>query len=486
MKNMSASFAVLFVLVASISTPLAAQVFPTLGDDNFDDPAATCCDTVVPNFPGLGVLPALTVTGEYGVLDACANIYQLPVSVTVTPTLHPGVFLDPLFLTPAGGQQACDEIAFFIEVKDPATPSQLGFTIGTATPLTTDRSSFALGKFMRTWTTVDPGPQGVIRQHWRFLVSGDAVFAVLPSSGGLYEPPCQVNSLLAGPFPAAGFFGVIDYSFAEKETGLDWRVSLSLSHHHGLVSHLDTPLNPRALASVGGVPSPFMHANCSYNLVAPGGFVFGAAKPPASTFNVSSALDALRNTISDADGTAFPAPPSPGFTMPECLREDHMVALSTNATDFCPATGQGGVGNFIIQTWDAPFNFATCGPSTYPWYTVPVTPYLPAGFEQEFLGSWPATARSDVASVALTSVVATIVHEPSCQPVPYPDEHFHICFGTNSLFDLTQGNAPVLFGPQAGVTDMLLDFGNNVERNSYYVPQAGEPGYTSVLWMISR
>ncbi len=66
-------------------------------------------------------------------------------------------------------------------------------------------------------------------------------------------------------------------------------------------------------------------------------------------------------------------------------------------------------------------------------------------------------------------------------------ETTHVIFGSNHIYDPELLNEPMLFsgfitfGPS---TDMLLDFGNNATDTDGIL--AGEPGWTNILWMISR
>ena len=452
---------------------MAQQSCPTLGDDGFGYWLGNCCDTASPNLPSPSSFPTMEIAGQYAVIDNCQTVTNYDVDVTLQMFNHPGIPGGPQI-----GLPACDEFAFAVNV----TSTPVSFSIGQI-PVASDRTSFILAKFSRTWTIMDSN--GQVRQYWRYVSSGDAKNFTGTGTSPNPIPPCWSN---ATPQPTHTWDGVCFWGSIELSCGLtgeeppetDWRFSLSFTHYDGCLSHLATPLNDRQIPVVPGPAQK--HLGTSYHLVAPNNFNWLAGQPTnpsAALLSTSSNLEAVRSTVSHSQ--------EPGDPGPLCLFEWQSSHSSTEIGRVCGCDGDAN-GTTFTQQWDAEI---FC--NARPWSTVAWVPDIPTGFNQQYLGQWTSAARDDVANVLNYSVLGTLDFGDECDPRNPGDGWKHIVYGVDWIFP-DDAIHPILFSSSgAAATDMLLDFGDScnpgIPNNTPGVsdfPKVGSPEYTNILWMISR
>ncbi len=406
-------------------------------------------------------------SGSYACIENCELASSFDTTVLLQMFPHPGVMLN------ANGMPACDEVAFVLQVQEVSFPTPaFTFSIGTNPPMSGVRSSFLSGKYMRTWVTIDA--DGFVHQFWRFLVSGDVVW----QSG---VRPCPVPPCVP-IFQVMSMHGHIDIECTAFNPHLGeygWGFNTQLTHYDGCLSHINIPQNPRNLS-----PSPARHDGTSYHFVAPGGFNWLANPPAAAALNTTSNLDALRSTVSHINTMGQPP-------LQVCQSEAALRAVGQAVSVTC-ACGQPGA-TYYNQSWPGggpTDNAALCPLGVeYPWSAFPLVPEIPTGFVQQYLGEYPPGGVPYVLrGVKVFSVIGTVNYEDFCDMRPLAEkETTHVIFGSNHIYDPELLNEPMLFsgfitfGPS---TDMLLDFGNNATDTDGIL--AGEPGWTNILWMISR
>ena len=405
-------------------------------------------------------------SGSYACIENCSTVTAFDTTVTLRMFPHPGI------MGTANGQPACDEVAFVLQVQEIGLPPAFSFSIGTNPPVNNVRSSFLSGKYMRTWVTIDS--DGFVHQFWRFLVSGDAVW----QSGAR---PCPIPPCIP-TYPSMSMHGHIDIECTEFNPHLGeygWSFNTQLTHYAGCLSHINIPQNTRNLP-----PSSLRHDDTSYHFVAPGGFNWLANPPAAASLNTASNLDALRSTVSHVN-TPIGQP-----SLQVCQSE---AALRTWGQPVSVTCACGQPGNFYYnQNWPGgPNQNAALCPMSFEkeWSSLVLVPEIPTGFVQQYLGEYPPAGVPYVMrGIKIFAVLGTVSYDDFCDlRLDSEKETTHVVFGSNHIYDPRRQNEPILFasfttfGP---TTDMLLDFGNNVLANDSLL--AGAPGWTNILWMISR
>ncbi len=480
-------FKFIVLLFVLLSTHVVAQQLPSCPPQADDRYNVGPCTNLVPSpaflTPTLGEQVGLTMAAQWAAISDCDTIDEVQEELVINITMN--TVLPPVS-TAMGvpGQLACDDVLF--RITGQTSSGSFVFNIGTdvsATMMNTNRSRWILGKYSRTWLANDAN--GVPLQFVRYLLMGDMEIAT-PTPASPLVPDCM--SIGTPDFRnRAAMHGYIDISCSNGsvEPPVDpvLQASLVLTHYDGCHSHLDTPINPRAL--VNG--NPAKHVGTTYHLVAPIGFDFTVPllNPVIPLNIVNSPFDAVRSTVSRVLGPVM----NYGMTFtrigPQCFYETSHTVNATTTSQDCVCTAITDVNRYHHQVISGNLN---CNVASL-WQSTFLVPEIPTGFFQYHLGQWTPSARFDVRSVHAFPVLGTISYLD--QNDPSPMETIHIVFGINTyyaevptLFDPDR-NLPDLFNTPGVVrTDTLLDFANSVgpeDRN-----MVGFPAYANILWMISR
>ncbi len=468
-----------------ISPTSHAQLVYPIGDDLFD--SVTCCTTVVPNIPMVtsGVFLG-NQTGQYGEFDRCALLKNTPVDFSVFLFPHPGG-IPAMMGPPTAGLPACDEFVVLITVNDTAG---LPFTtIGAAPGSSAKRNHFTLAKLVRTWIAL--GPNGTtLYRYWRYMLEGDGTsFAPTPAILSSSIPACFSTTPVGGTsFDRVVFRGYLDIMrpVDQNEDFIDpvdgQAFTLVMSHYDGCLEHINFPLvNSRAIATA--IPSK--HIGRSYQFVSPNNFSWLNSLPSASQLDLANVShDSLRSTVSHTTQLSPTFGQSPG---PLCLAEMPLVVLGTTDNPVCNCGSPSGSVADFNQSYLAPANFGTCV-TQQPWNTFVMTPEIPTGFTQTYLGIWTQFARPDLIFVETTFAIGTIKYADHCaRQNSYATSDEHLVWGNASRWqNLMVANIPTIskMGEPPTQTDYMLHFGNHVDETDNFI--VGEPAYVNVIWNTYR
>ncbi len=468
---------------------------PQPGDDFFG--AGPCCNAVTqaPAF-SLPVLPAagINMNAQWARISDCNTVTEEKVTINIQ--MRSTV---PYFIGTVGGEPACDEVSFLITGSNAS--GTFSFNIGNPTNWTTSsvRSDWIMGKYTRTWDSLDDN--GLLRQYYRFLISGDIQFG--SGTVGSQVPNCAQSG--SATYGAALMNGYIDIScesdrlddaehpllpqacFTCPPPPIEFQASLVLTHYLGCQSHAVLPQNQRQL-SPGHVNR---HQDDSYHLVGPDNFSFSTLNQSIASMDFNNSFfDSVRSTVSHYGGVVLNCDPGPiNRPGPQCLYEMRHLVNSTQTFDGCICGT--GTGRYIGRSIGATLN---CMGTPFPWNSFQITPDIPSGYVELNLGTWSNTARYDVRGVSALPVLGTIEYVDNCDPLVFvsglsnPCQVFHLVFGIRTFHDTGNPNVnpPVIWSHLNGrvIKETLLDFGNHV--SPFDLLQAGVPSYTNIVWTISE
>jgi hypothetical protein len=368
-----------FVLIAP--TRLIAQGCGS-GDDQFS--AVPCC---TPAQGGLPAFPGFQVSAEYACFKDCGLEATFPIRVSTT---HIPVLCD------------IDIIQILVSPGTAASPGLNGLLAA---------------KYARTWTESTGVPGTPPRQVWRFLINGDLTY----TSGAA---PCPVPPHPAGA--TTNFHGHVDYACQTDAAGVtSFRMALSLHHLQGCIEH--------NLFSCSPLPPGPAHDDRSYHIVAPAGFVWGAAPIVAGPIQGESVRSA----------TFLPTY--------QCFGESRLNSNSIvpGPTD-CLCVPVGTPVNPVIH--DTITGTAFCGTGMFPFASVPVPPPLPpltTGTTQLPIGTWTLAPGNFPGNRQLVAHWGLLNYTDPCNTAHPP---FHFVQGVS-----TSGVPATPFGAPGTPINTLLD-----------------------------
>ncbi len=490
----------LLILMMFVSAGFCQGVCDDRGDDLFS--SGPCCTPITLPFPlgGVPMLPSggINMQAQWASIANCGTVTEEPVTINVQ--MAPA---RPNVPGQIAGLSACDEFRFLVTGANAG--GTFSFNIGDPTRWTqtsSNRDEWILGKYTRTWEALDDN--GLIRQYYRFLISGDINFTngVL----GTQVPRCTLT-FTNGLGGAALMNGYIDISCQSKKLTdiehplflqscqtcvdgpVDFQASLVMTHYIGCQSHLDTPINVRSLLS-GNMNK---HSDTSYHLVAPNNFNFSQVDPSIAAMDFPGAsYGSIRSTVSHTtlltDCGVFGYVPRPG---PLCLYDMPQAVSSLNTFTGC-LCGDTGAPRYYGRDIGS---YVNCGGVAYPWYSTEIAPEIPSGYTEYNLGTWNSTARYDVKDVSPLPILGTVNYLDNCDPNVFnstgsgvPCEPLHLIFGIRTFYNDVDLNAspPVIWNTVGlrFVVDTLIDFGNHETGQDRLT--AGAPAWTNIVWTISE